>query len=161
MHIKVASVLGQGRKIEAQKPIIMKLIQKPRKFVWQHWEDGVVAQLSRAPVLDFLVIKGIEPSMLVPTTHQRVHNVTQYLWLNQHTNNSYNKIMRIIWIIKVCTLARSHMLSSIPMQGPSSSAEIATSQVMFQNQSWGKEPPVESFQSCTVILAQEQTRLLV
>jgi hypothetical protein len=56
---------------------------------------------------------------------------------------SITAIIIMIIIIAIVTLARSHIFSSIPMQGPSSSAAILHSDAMFQNQSAGKESPWE------------------
>ncbi len=80
MHIKIASINWQGWKIETSEPEIMKLIYKSRKFVGQHWKDGVIAQLAGISVLNFPVIKGIESLMQASTTHQRVHYVAPDLY---------------------------------------------------------------------------------
>jgi hypothetical protein len=55
-----------------------------------------------------------------------------------------------VLIIAIVTLARSHIYSSIPMQGPSSSAAMLHSDAIFQNLSAGKESPWESSQFSAV-----------
>ncbi len=86
MHIKVALVCWQGRKVEAQKSIIMKLIEKPGEFIWKHREDQIVAQYPC--ILDFSIIKGIKSPVLAPATNQCVHNMTFHL--QKEINNAYN-----------------------------------------------------------------------
>ena len=65
-----ASVCGQGRKVKAPKSKIMKLIQKPCKFVWQHRDDGIVAPNLDVTKPDLPVIQGIESPMLAPAADQ-------------------------------------------------------------------------------------------
>jgi hypothetical protein len=60
MHIKVASVCWQGRKVEAKKSIIMKFIEKPGEFIWKHREDRIAAQFPCITMLDLSIIKGIK-----------------------------------------------------------------------------------------------------
>ena len=76
MHIKVASVCGKWRKVEAPKSKRMKLKQKPCEFVLQHSEDWIMAQFSCVTKLDLPIIKGIEPHILAPAAHQCVHDMT-------------------------------------------------------------------------------------
>jgi hypothetical protein len=64
MHIKVASVCWQGRKVEAQKSIIMKFIEKPGEFIWKHREDRIVAQFPCMTMLDLSII--IKSPVLAP-----------------------------------------------------------------------------------------------
>jgi hypothetical protein len=66
MHIKVASVCWQGRKVEAQKSTIMKFVEKPGEFIWKRREDRIVAQFPCITMLDLSIIKGIKSPMLAP-----------------------------------------------------------------------------------------------
>ncbi len=79
-HIKIAPISSQGWKIETREQEIMKLIEKPCKFVGQDWKDGVIAQLSSIAVLNLPVIKSIESLMQASTAHKRVHYVAQDLY---------------------------------------------------------------------------------
>jgi hypothetical protein len=76
----------------------MKLIQKPCKFVGQHREDGIVAQLSCITKPDSSIIKGIESFTLATAANQGMHNMTPNLSKynkinddNEHNCNNVNK----------------------------------------------------------------------
>ncbi len=58
----------------------------------------------------------------------------------------------IVLIIAKVTFACSNIFSSIPMQGPTSSAAMLHLDAMFQNRSAGKESPLESSQFSAVVL---------
>jgi hypothetical protein len=83
MHIKVASVCWQGRKVDALKSTwkIMKLIEKPSKFIWKHRQDRIVAQFPFITImmLDLSLIKGIKSPVVVPAANHYVHNMTSHL----------------------------------------------------------------------------------
>ena len=61
----------------------VKLEQKPCKLVRQNGQNVIRAQLASIPMPDFAVIKGIEPPILPPATHQCVHDVTTHLMWNE------------------------------------------------------------------------------
>jgi hypothetical protein len=88
MHIKVAPVCWQGRKVEAQKSIIMKFIEKPGEFIWQHREDRIVAHFPCITMLDLSIIKGIKSSVLAPAANQCVHDMASHL--RKEIHNMYN-----------------------------------------------------------------------
>jgi hypothetical protein len=60
----------------------VKLEQKPCKLIRQNRENVICAQLASISMPDFAVIKGIESSILTPTAHQCVHDVTTHLLWN-------------------------------------------------------------------------------
>jgi hypothetical protein len=94
-----------------------------------------------------------------PSPPTNVCTVTMKLWTctkleYQDINTkkiSITSIIKIIMIITIFTLTRSHIFSSIPIQGPSSSAAMLHSEAMFQNRSAGKESPWESSQFSAVV----------
>ncbi len=61
--------------------------------------------------------------------------------------NSQNYYNRYNNHSNVGTLARCHIFSSIPRQGPASSATIEPPDASFQNRSAGKESPLETIWS--------------
>jgi hypothetical protein len=59
----------------------VKLEQKPRELVRKNRQNFICAQVTSIALPDFAVIEGIKSSMLAPSAHQRVHDVTTYLLL--------------------------------------------------------------------------------
>ena len=156
VRFEVTAVGGQWWEVEAFKPNRMKLKQKPGKFIWQHRENGIDTQRASVPLLDFSIVQCIKTAMLASTTHQCVHDVTSHL--NNTTVSNTKTIKHVIIVIidiicksnlimkRIPTLARSHILTSITIQGPSSSAETISSNELFQKRSGANSLPAKSVQ---------------
>jgi hypothetical protein len=71
----------------------MKLKEEPCKFVRQHQEDGICAQLASISIPDFVVIKGIKCPVLAPISQQCVHDMTADLsnGINNNESNLHNQ----------------------------------------------------------------------
>jgi hypothetical protein len=149
MHIKVtvASVCGQGRKVEALESKIMKLVQKPCEFLWQHRENRKVAQFPYITMLDLSKINVKGPMLAAGPCRQPMcakHDVSPIKGNISHNVYNVNNAKKCNNPIETAYFGP---LPYIPIRGPSSSAVPRSSIRAFQMRLGRKELPVESVQS--------------